>query len=158
MPFLAPTVLIFFLKIAYELHQLYLLNLLHDVVAAVAKAPVSQTLLFCSVREFESGRGQKYECNFFYTDFLNFFFLRNKKGVLINHVDTLLKAFDCPNPFYRIVSLHISKASLQCNRGLRVTGSKKKEFLFFAFYNFVVFCKKFRCKKQKNWNFIKFFF
>ena len=34
--------------------------------------------------------------------------------------------------------------------------NKNKKFLFFAFYKFFVFCKKFRCKKTKNWNFIKF--
>ena len=34
---------------------------LTEGVAALAKAPLSSKLMFCSVRGFESRRGQKYE-------------------------------------------------------------------------------------------------
>ena len=64
-----------------------------------------QNLSFCSVGEFESSRGQKYESNFFCTDFFIFFLLRNTKETSINYVDPFPELFRCPNPFYRIVCL-----------------------------------------------------
>ena len=39
---------------------------------------------------------------FFIQTFSHIFFLKNTKGVFINHVDTCAKLFHCPNAFYRI--------------------------------------------------------
>ena len=52
-------------------------------MAAVAKAQVSLDVTFCSVRGFESGRGQKYECNFFLYRLFHIFFLMKYKGGIL---------------------------------------------------------------------------
>ena len=79
-----------------------MLNFIHNSVAARAKAPVFQSSKFCSVRGFETSGGLKYESNFFWTDFFTFFFFRNTKGVLINHVDAFLDIFVPQFSHYRI--------------------------------------------------------
>ena len=67
---------------------------LTEGVAALAKAPLSSKLMFCSVRGFESRRGQKYEKKFLYRLIHIFFLMKYKKGVFTNYVDTFLDLFD----------------------------------------------------------------
>ena len=57
----------------FELVQLLSLNLVHDAVAERSEASVSKVLILQYVGS-NPGCGQKYECNFFYTDFFTFFF------------------------------------------------------------------------------------
>ena len=63
-----------------ESHQVFQLKLLHNLVAAVAKAPVYQSSIFCSVRGFETSVRLKYESNFFLDRFFHIFFLQKQKG------------------------------------------------------------------------------
>ena len=58
-----------------KLHQLYLHNFLHDVVAAVAKAPVCSKIYFCRAVGSNPAAAKKMAINFFSYIFLLFYHL-----------------------------------------------------------------------------------
>ena len=90
------------------------LNFGTEGMAAVAKAPLYSKLIFCRVCGSNPAVDRNMSTIFFVQTFLHFFSYDIQRGECLNHVDTFLNLFDPLFLLYRIVSLRISKASLQC--------------------------------------------